>query len=97
MQAALKLTARVLPGKRSEFTAPELTEGEDVELIVLQSDKSVPPSAQPFSTLTFRLNARFQNVHHGRFEIRFSTSNEMLWIYGDLGIACLLYQSVINS
>lgn len=50
MQAALKLTARVLPGKRSEFTAPELTEGEDVELIVLQSDKSVPPSAQPFST-----------------------------------------------
>ena len=47
--------------------------------------------------LTFRLNARVQNVHHGRFEIRFSTSNEMLWIYGDLGIACLLYQSVINS
>ena len=47
--------------------------------------------------LTFRLNSRFQNVHHGRFEIRFSRSNEMLWIYGDSGIACLLYQGVINS
>jgi len=33
-QAALKLTARVLPGKRIEFTAPELTEGEDVEIFV---------------------------------------------------------------
>ena len=50
MQAALKLTARVLPGKRVEFTAPELTEGEDVELIVLKSDKSIPPPAQPFAS-----------------------------------------------
>ena len=37
MQSALKLTTRVLPGKRVEFTAPELVEGEDVELIVLQT------------------------------------------------------------
>ncbi len=50
MQAALKLTARVLPGKRVEFTAPELIEGEDVELIVLKSDKPVPPHAQPFAS-----------------------------------------------
>ncbi len=42
MQAALKLTARVLPGNRVEFTAPELTEGEEIELIVLKAE-NVPP------------------------------------------------------
>jgi hypothetical protein len=51
MQAALKLTARVLPGKRSEFTAPELIEGEDVELIVLKSDKPAPPFATAWEYL----------------------------------------------
>jgi len=50
MQAALKLTARVLPGNRVEFTAPELIEGEDVELIVLKSDKPAPPFMQSFAT-----------------------------------------------
>ena len=35
MQSALKLIATVLPGKRVEFTSPELTEGECVEVIVL--------------------------------------------------------------
>ncbi len=50
MQTALKLTARVLPGKRVEFTSPELTEGEEIELIVLKSDKSAPPLAQPFAS-----------------------------------------------
>lgn len=50
MQAALKLTARVLPGKRVEFTAPELIEGEDVELIVLQSGKPGPTQVQPFAS-----------------------------------------------
>ena len=34
MQSAIKLTARVLPGKRIEFTPSELTEGEDVEIFV---------------------------------------------------------------
>lgn len=43
MQAALKLTARVLPGKRIEVTAPELTEGEDVELIVLKPEPALTP------------------------------------------------------
>ena len=65
MQSALKLTARVLPGKRVEFTAPELTEGEDVELIVLKADEATPKEQQtdrqgvwdfiqslPLSTLT---------------------------------------------
>ena len=36
MQAALKMKTRVLPGKRVEVTAPELVEGEDVELIILK-------------------------------------------------------------
>ena len=38
MQSALKLTATVLPGKRVEFTSPELTEGECVEVIVLTKE-----------------------------------------------------------
>ena len=33
MQAALRLKAIVLPGHRVEFGAPELMEGEEVELI----------------------------------------------------------------
>ncbi len=40
MQSALKLTTRVLPGKRIEVYAPELTEGEDVELIVLKGKEA---------------------------------------------------------
>jgi hypothetical protein len=51
MQAALKLTARVLPGKRIEFTAPELTEGEDVELIVLKPYQTVSPFATAWEYL----------------------------------------------
>jgi hypothetical protein len=35
MQSALKLTARVPLGHRVEFTAPELPENTDVELIVM--------------------------------------------------------------
>jgi len=34
MQAAIKLKTRVLPGKRIEFTSPELLEGEEVEVVV---------------------------------------------------------------
>ena len=45
MQTALKLTARVMAGHRVEFTAPELSEGEVVELIVLRSND---PSAGAF-------------------------------------------------
>lgn len=38
MQAALKLTARIQPGKRVEFTAPELPESGEVELFVILPD-----------------------------------------------------------
>lgn len=51
MQSALKLTATVLPGKRVEFTAPELTEGECVEVIIL---KDTPVSITPKPVYQFK-------------------------------------------
>ncbi|HZP80324.1 MAG TPA: hypothetical protein VFB21_01680 [Chthonomonadaceae bacterium] len=42
MQAALKLKAPILPGKRIEFTAPELPESGEVELIVVLPENAVP-------------------------------------------------------
>ena len=50
MQSAIKLTTRVLPGKRIEFTAPELIEGEDVELIVLKSNGPLESEIQQFAS-----------------------------------------------
>ncbi len=41
MQAALHLTAKVLPGSRIEVTAPELCEGETVELFVVPAGAPV--------------------------------------------------------
>ena len=38
MQSAIKLTTTVLPGNRVEIVAPELVEGEDVELIILKAE-----------------------------------------------------------
>jgi hypothetical protein len=62
-QAALKLTTRVLPGKRIEVTAPELTEGDEVEIFialpassapkrrsVLDIIESLPPGPRQFKT-----------------------------------------------
>jgi len=42
-QTAIRLTTRVLPGKRIQVTAPELAEGEDVELIVLRPEGAAAP------------------------------------------------------
>lgn len=44
MQAALRLTARVLPGHRLEIESPELPEGEDVEVFVITEK---PAQAEP--------------------------------------------------
>jgi hypothetical protein len=44
MQAALKVKTTVLPGRRIEFTTPELPEGTDVELIVLPELPTPLPS-----------------------------------------------------
>lgn len=40
MQATLHLKTRVLPGKRIEITAPELQEGESVEVLVMPARDS---------------------------------------------------------
>ena len=37
-QTALRLKTKVLPGHRIEVVAPELKEGQDIELIVLSPD-----------------------------------------------------------
>ena len=44
-QTAIRLTATVLPGKRVEFTAPELTEGENVEIFVALPQTTSLPAA----------------------------------------------------
>ncbi|MBY0229474.1 MAG: hypothetical protein K2W96_09365 [Gemmataceae bacterium] len=64
MRAALKLESKVLPGHRLEITAPDLPEGETVEVIVVLPTKpetkrfasaldfleSLPPGPRPFKT-----------------------------------------------
>ena len=47
MQAALKFKTTVLPGRRIEVSALELTEGEDVELIVLKAEPAPEPADTP--------------------------------------------------
>ncbi len=46
-QTAIRLMTKVLPGKRIEVTAPELVEGGDVELIVLQSESIAAAEESP--------------------------------------------------
>ena len=50
MQGAIKLATRVLAGKRIEFTAPELTEGEEVEIFVALPERLVPAPAREDET-----------------------------------------------
>jgi hypothetical protein len=45
MQSALKLTTRVLPGKRIEFVAPELHEGDEVDVILVLPEPIALPEA----------------------------------------------------
>lgn len=35
MESAIRMKARVLPGNRIEITAPELKEGEDIDVLLL--------------------------------------------------------------
>jgi hypothetical protein len=37
-QTTIRLKTHVLPGKRVEFTSPDLDEGEEIELIVLKPE-----------------------------------------------------------
>ncbi len=50
MQTALKLKAAILPGKRIEFTAPELPESGEVELIVMLPENTVPAPTEAGKT-----------------------------------------------
>ncbi len=47
MQIALRLTARVQAGHRLEIVAPELTEGEEVSILVIQAAPHAPDALQP--------------------------------------------------
>jgi len=47
MQTALRITTRVLPGHRVEIVAPELTDGEAVEVFVVMPEAAVPPERKP--------------------------------------------------
>jgi len=48
MQAALRMTTRVLPGSRVEVVAPELREGESVEVRLVVNRSSESPSRSMF-------------------------------------------------
>ncbi len=52
MQSAIHLQSKVLPGNRIEVTAPDLEEGQTVDLIIVPSGASVtPPMRQAFLRL----------------------------------------------
>ena len=55
MQAALRVTTRVLPGHRVEIVAPELTDGEAVEVFVVMPNISytVAPARSAPSLMEF--------------------------------------------
>jgi len=52
MQTALRVTTRVLPGHRLEIVAPELTDGDAVEVFVVM-DRPAETAAQPLSLMEF--------------------------------------------
>ena len=47
-QAAIRLKTRVLPGNRIEVSAPEFTEGEEVEVTVALPEKPGPETNRKF-------------------------------------------------
>jgi hypothetical protein len=47
MQTALRLTARVQAGHRLEIVAPELTEGEEVTILVTPTAQTAPDPLRP--------------------------------------------------
>ncbi len=46
MQTALKITTHVLPGHRVEIVAPELADGQRVEVSVVASEPASSPGAE---------------------------------------------------
>ena len=46
MQTAIKYYTRVLPGKRIEFTSPDLVEGEEIEFVLLKAERKFSSAIQ---------------------------------------------------
>ncbi|MCX6358370.1 MAG: hypothetical protein NT029_01060 [Armatimonadetes bacterium] len=71
MQTALRLSTPVLPGKRIELSAPDLREGDTVEVIILlpgvpnQAAPAPPPSATTISEFLGSLPARDRPLLYG--------------------------------
>lgn len=47
MQTALRLTTRVQAGHKLEIIAPEITEGEEVDIVVTQAGGAIPDALRP--------------------------------------------------
>jgi hypothetical protein len=82
MHATLRVKTRVLPGKRIEFTAPELTEGELVEVAVDSALPGPPPDESPEERAR-----RFREWadSHGDFPELAPEAFEREHFYGDRG------------
>jgi hypothetical protein len=51
MQAALRITTKVLPGSKIEIEIPEGTVGEDIEVIVMLPEKPKPAQRRALEIL----------------------------------------------
>jgi hypothetical protein len=51
MQSALRITTKVLPGRRIEIDIPEGEVGEDIEVIVMLPEKLKPPQRRALEIL----------------------------------------------
>jgi len=47
MQNALRVTTRVLPGHRVEIVAPELTDGDSVDVFLVLPQTTAPATPEP--------------------------------------------------
>jgi hypothetical protein len=58
MQSALRLTTRVQAGHRLEIVAPELSEGEEVMVIITSSETLAPSTLEDRASLARHLLAQ---------------------------------------
>jgi hypothetical protein len=48
IQTAIRMKTRILPGKRIEFTSPELPDDGDVELVIYLPESPAPDAPRKF-------------------------------------------------
>jgi hypothetical protein len=77
MQSALRLQTVVLPGGRIEVTAPELPEGDQIELIILVSEHTLTDVPGPSSRYPAVLEAEYNCLIEKKLN-RTLTSDEAL-------------------